>query len=43
MSWLQVWSMMKGGTKKGLVGQYRKWVMGEGYHEYQGNKGNAMG
>jgi hypothetical protein len=32
-SWLWVWAMMKGGTRKGWVGPHRKGVMGEGYHD----------
>jgi hypothetical protein len=42
-SWLWVWAMVKGGTGRGWVGPHRKGVMGEGYHDDQGEKGNPMG
>jgi hypothetical protein len=42
-SWLWVWAMMKGGNRKGWVGPHIKWVMGEGYHDDQGDEGNPMG
>jgi hypothetical protein len=42
-SWLRVWAMMKGENEKGWVGPHRKWVMGEGYHDDQGDEGNPMG
>jgi hypothetical protein len=42
-SWLRVWAMMKGGNGKGWVGPHRKGVMGEGYHDDQGDEGNPMG
>jgi hypothetical protein len=42
-SWLWVWAMMKGGKRRGWVGPHKKWVMGEGYHDDQGEEGNPMG
>jgi hypothetical protein len=42
-SWLLVWAMMKGEKRNVRVGPHRKWVMGEGYHDDQGNEGNPMG
>jgi hypothetical protein len=42
-SCLGVWAMMKGGNENGWVGPHKKGVMGEGYHDDQGNEGNPMG
>jgi hypothetical protein len=33
----------EGDNEKGWVEQHRKWVMGEVYHDDQGNEGNPMG
>jgi hypothetical protein len=35
--------MMKRENIKGRVGPHRKGVMGEGYHDDQGDEGNPMG
>jgi hypothetical protein len=42
-SWLQVWAMMKRENENGRVGPHRKWVMGEVYHDDQGDEGNPKG
>jgi hypothetical protein len=42
-SWLWVWAMMKRENDKGWVGPHKKWVMGEVYHNDQGDEGNPMG
>jgi hypothetical protein len=38
-----VWAMMTREHEKGRVGPHRKWVMGEVYHNDQGDELNPMG